>query len=222
MLAYSNQDVTALNARARADRLAMAAAAAVLAGKQAGQTGEKAGGREVTLSSGLQASAGDLIVTRRNDRRLGLTATDWVKNGDRFTIDAVHASGALSVRHHVTARTITLPVDFATEWVDLGYACTFHGAQDASVDTCHSALTGAENRQLFYVGMTRGRAENHAYVSTGGDGDEHAMIRPGSCERSGRSPASSNKRSASGVGISAPGGRPLASSMRALRVEGQR
>jgi hypothetical protein len=26
------------------------------------------------------------IITRRNDRRLRVTATDWVKNGDRWTI----------------------------------------------------------------------------------------------------------------------------------------
>ena len=27
-----------------------------------------------------------MIITRANDRRLRLSATDWVKNGDRWTI----------------------------------------------------------------------------------------------------------------------------------------
>ena len=42
--------------------------------------------REVRLADGNQASVGDVIITRSNDRRLRLTATDWVKNGDRWTI----------------------------------------------------------------------------------------------------------------------------------------
>jgi ATP-dependent exoDNAse (exonuclease V) alpha subunit len=41
-------------------------------------------GREVRLADGNQASVGDVIITRSNDRGLRLTATDWVKNGDRL------------------------------------------------------------------------------------------------------------------------------------------
>ena len=41
------------------------------------------------LADGNQASVGDVIITRTNDRRLRLTATDWVKNGDRWTITHV-------------------------------------------------------------------------------------------------------------------------------------
>ncbi|MDN5779343.1 MAG: relaxase domain-containing protein, partial [Humibacillus sp.] len=134
--------------------------------------------RTVVLASGLEASAGDLVITRRNDRRLGITATDWVKNGDRFTVIAAHRGGQLTVRHAATERTITLPAEYVAEQVDLGYACTFHGAQGATVDTSHSALSGGETRQLLYVGMTRGREANHAYLATAGDGDPHAMIRP--------------------------------------------
>ena len=44
---------------------------------------------EVRLADGNQASVGDVIITRSNDRRLRLTATDWVKNGDRWTITHV-------------------------------------------------------------------------------------------------------------------------------------
>jgi hypothetical protein len=37
----------------------------------------------VALADGNQASVGDVIITRSNDRRLRLTVTDWVRNGDR-------------------------------------------------------------------------------------------------------------------------------------------
>jgi hypothetical protein len=41
------------------------------------------------LADGNWGSVGDVIITRRNDRRLRLSATDWVKNGDRWTITHV-------------------------------------------------------------------------------------------------------------------------------------
>ena len=52
-------------------------------------------GREACSADGnLAASAGDMVITRRNDRRLRITATDWVKNGDRWTVTQVHAAAA--------------------------------------------------------------------------------------------------------------------------------
>jgi len=38
------------------------------------------------LADGNRASVGDVIITRTNNRRLRLTAIDWVKNGDRWTL----------------------------------------------------------------------------------------------------------------------------------------
>ena len=52
------------------------------------------------LGDGNRASVGDVIITRTNDRRLRLTATDWVKNGDRWTITHINRSGDLTVRHN--------------------------------------------------------------------------------------------------------------------------
>jgi hypothetical protein len=40
-----------------------------------------------------------MIITRTNDRRLQLTAADWVKNGDRWTITHIGKQGDLTVRH---------------------------------------------------------------------------------------------------------------------------
>ena len=63
---------------------------------------------EVRLADGNRASVGDVIITRSNDRRLRLTATDWVKNGDRWTITACQQTR----RPHRTAHTAaTSPSD---------------------------------------------------------------------------------------------------------------
>ena len=63
--------------------------------------------------------------------------TDWVKNGDRWTVTQVHrrrlprrAAPASS------ARSVELPADYVAEHVQLGYATTVHGAQGMTTDTC--------------------------------------------------------------------------------------
>lgn len=163
MMAHSNDVVTDLNARARAARLAL--------------SGEPAG-PSVALRSGLEASVGDTIVTRKNNRRLVMNATDFVKNGDRWTITEVRDDGSLRVQHHAHAHLVTLPTEYVATQVDLGYASTFHGAQGQTVDEGLALLSGGEDRQLFYVGTTRGRHANHVFVPDGGDGDEHNIIAP--------------------------------------------
>ena len=62
MLAPTRELVRTLNQQARHHRLGGATPA-----------------RQVELADGNQASVGDLIITRSNDRRLRITATDWVK-----------------------------------------------------------------------------------------------------------------------------------------------
>jgi ATP-dependent exoDNAse (exonuclease V) alpha subunit len=76
--------------------------------------------RQVELADGNQASIGDLIITRSNDRTLRVTATDWVKNGDRWTILNLDRAGALTVRHTRNGRTIRLPAGYVQEAVELG------------------------------------------------------------------------------------------------------
>ena len=135
-------------------------------------------GREVRLADGNQASVGDVIITRSNDRRLRLTATDWVKNGDRWTITRVDRGGGLTVRHNRSQRTVRLPDDYVSTSTGLGYATTIHSAQGVTADTMHGLLTGQESRQQLYTMLTRGRHANHIYVQVVGDGDPHTVIRP--------------------------------------------
>ncbi len=101
-----------------------------------------------------------------------------MKNGDRFVVDAVTADGALQVTHLATRRRLTLPADYTREHVALGYASTVHAAQGSTAEVCHTVATGAESRQLLYVAMTRGRASNHLYLTSAGDGDEHSVLTP--------------------------------------------
>ena len=64
------------------------------------------------LADGNPASVGEQVITRTNNRTLRLTATDWVKNGDRWTVLKVSRSGDLTVRHHRNGRTVRLPASY--------------------------------------------------------------------------------------------------------------
>ncbi|MGW0358528.1 MobF family relaxase [Nocardia nova] len=163
MLAPTHDLVTDLNTRARTDRLTHSPTPA---------------GPEVVVADGECASVGDVICTRRNNPRLRLGDNDWVRNAYRWTITAVHPDGSLTATHLRTGRqpgaTAHLPADYVAEHVRLGYAMTIDSAQGITVDTCHTALTGNESRNQFYVAMTRGIHANHAYVATTSDADEHS------------------------------------------------
>jgi len=161
MLAPTRDLVADLNRRARARRLGSAKV-----------------GREVRLADGNDASVGDVIITRTNDRRLRMSAADWVKNGDRWTVTHVSREGALTVRHNRSHRTVKLPADYVRESTGLGYATTIHGAQGVSADTMHGLLTGQECRQQLYTMLSRGRHANHLYLQVVSDGDAHTVIRP--------------------------------------------
>jgi hypothetical protein len=163
MLAPTRELVNSLNQRARDHRLAGTAP-----------------GRQVELADGNAASVGDLIITRSNDRRLRISATDWVKNGDRWTILNLYRAGGLAVRHVWNGRTVTLPAAYVQTSVELGYASTVHTAQGVTADTMHGVVSGEESRQQLYTMLTRGRSGNHIYLSVVGDGDPHAVIQPGS------------------------------------------
>jgi hypothetical protein len=133
---------------------------------------------EVSLADGNRASVGDVIITRTNDRRLRSTATDWVKNGDRWTITNVGKQGDLTVRHTRSRHTVRLPADYVRESTGLGYATTIHTAQGVTADNTHGLATGQESRQQLYTMLSRGRATNHLYLQVVGDGDPHTLIRP--------------------------------------------
>jgi DNA primase catalytic core len=168
MLAPTRELVSKLNQQARAHRLQGL-------DEYRGPAGV---GPTVRLGDGNQASIGELIITRHNDRRLRTSATDWVKNGDRWTVLAIGDNGDLTVQHAQHGRTVRLPREYVEESTGLGYACTVHTAQGVTADTMHGLATGTESRQQLYTMLTRGRYGNHLYLEVVGDGDPHTVIHP--------------------------------------------
>ena len=134
-------------------------------------------GRSVQLSDDCEAHVGDLVITRRNDRRLGVSGTDWVKNGDRWVVAGIK-DGALSVRHYDSGLHATLPAPYVASHVELGYASTVHTAQGLTADVMHGIVTGDESRQTLYTMLTRGRVENHVHVVLAEVGEDHALPSP--------------------------------------------
>ena len=147
MIAPDNATVQALSDRARADRIA------------AGQVT----GPAVTLRNGSRASAGDIIVTRRNDRALRVGG-DFVKNGDLWTITALTPDGGLAVTG--THGPCVLPREYVRGDVELGYAMTAHRAQGLTVDHVHTLVDDTLTREVLYVAATRGRRRNQLYTVT--------------------------------------------------------
>ena len=97
MLASTRDLVAELNSRARQHHIGDA--------KQVAET---------RLADGNRASVGNIIITRTNDRRLRLSPTDWVKNGDRWTVTKVGRHGGLTVRRRLPCPTIQAHHDLAT------------------------------------------------------------------------------------------------------------
>jgi DNA primase catalytic core len=167
MLAPTRELVSQLNQRARNHRLTT---------QHEGNPPEAS--RLAVMADGNPASVGEQVITRTNNRALRTTATDWVKNGDRWTVLQVSRGGDLTVRHHRNGRTVRLPANYVQESVELGYATTVHTAQGVTAATMHGLATGEESRQQLYTMLTRGRIANHLYLQVVGDGDPHSLIRP--------------------------------------------
>src|SRR5947209_19872581 len=161
VVAPDHATVDALTMRARAERIA---------------TGEvEAAG----LAVGAQVvGRGDEIVTTHNDRRLITSRGLWVRNGDRWHVDARQDDGALVVSHLDGYGRVILPADYAAGHVALAYAVTVHKAEGLTVDRAVLVADAATRAEHLYVGMTRGRDENRVCVVTDAATTGHGHQRP--------------------------------------------
>lgn len=160
LLAADSDAVRALNTRAHDDR--------VTAGLVAPNG--------VLGAEGVIVAVGDRVVTRKNDRRIHVTGEGYVRNGALWDVTATHADGSLTltlIGGPVTGAPetkerpgVTLPASYVAEHVELGYATTIHRAQGLTVEHAQVLASAGMTREALYVGMTRGRASNHAYVCT--------------------------------------------------------
>ncbi|MFJ9782519.1 MobF family relaxase [Amycolatopsis sp. NPDC101161] len=153
LIVPTNEDTVALNIDARERRLTL---------------GSVDRGREVQLHDATNASVGDWVVTRHNQRLLSLFGgKDFVKNGDVWTVTDVHASGKITVQHHVHKATITLPAGYVRAHVELAYAATINRVQGmTSTGNAHLLVPPTMTREQFYPGITRAMLRNFIYVVT--------------------------------------------------------
>ncbi|MBB6406189.1 conjugative relaxase-like TrwC/TraI family protein [Arthrobacter sp. AZCC_0090] len=151
LIAPDNDTVTILNRRAQDDRAA---------------TGAVDNRHTVPLADGLTAGCGDVILARRNDRRIRDSMGQFIRNGTLLTITAHPTkSGTVPCVRTDTGATIDLDRSYLSGFTELGYATTAHRSQGITVDTGHIVVAeGRLTRELFYVGMTRGRTTNTAYI----------------------------------------------------------
>ena len=161
LIVDSNEQAARLSAQLRADLVRL------------GRVDEHA------VPLGLQgtfAGRGDLIQGRRNAWELA--GHDPAKrapiNRQQYRVLEVRADGGLIVAP-ITGRRdgleqhgapMTLPAAYVANDVALGYASTVHAAQGLTVDTCHTVATSGTGAEALYVGLTRGRQNNTAYVAT--------------------------------------------------------
>ncbi len=164
LVAETQQSVTTLNQRARADRII---------------DGTINPEREIPLHDGTAVCEGDLVITRRNDRRLR-SGSSWVRNGDRWIVTQLRDDGSITIRptHRRFGGSIVLPAAYVAEHLDLGYAVTAHRAQGVTTDTSHVVVTATTTRENFYVAITRGREANHAYVAIDRPDEDHSQAHP--------------------------------------------
>ena len=150
MMADDSDSVRELNVRAQAFQIA---------------SGRLDLTRSTALRDELRAAVGDVIVTRKNQRRLPVLAgRDYVKNGDQWILEALDDRGNATVRHTGHGGRVVLPARYLRKHAELGYASTVHRAQGLTVDTSHGLISARTSREAAYVMATRGRRSNHVHV----------------------------------------------------------
>ncbi len=154
MIAGDTATVAELNRRARADRVATGVV-------------DAAG---VNIAGDQVAGVGDEVVTRQNHRLL-VAGSRWVKNGDRWVVTAANGDGSLTVQCVAGRGEVVLPADYVASHVELAYATTAHRAQGRTVATAHTLVSPATTREVLYVSATRGRTANRLYVDIAFDPD---------------------------------------------------
>ena len=149
-----------------------------LAKTAAQATGESSGPELV--SNGRSWQAGDLLRTSRNNRRIPVGGS-YVKNGDRYRVLGPTGDGGLLVDNIGGRGRTLLPAAYVAEHVDYGWASTINAAQGATTDIAILLVRPGLDREHLYVGLTRGRAENHAYIAANADDEcdhQHTKQQP--------------------------------------------
>ena len=152
----------------------------------------------VRVARDQDVRSGDIIISRNNDatvavepgsqRRRG-DRIDQVRNGNRWRVAGVDAQrGRVAAERLTDAARVIFEGDYLREHITLGYATTLHAAQGITVGNsttrgaCFTMLSDNASRAMAYVGMTRGKDENHAFIYqpiTGEADHEHGRVASG-------------------------------------------
>lgn len=125
---------------------------------------------------GTYAGVGDVIQARSNAWHLASYADNQrgpinrehyrvLEAGDDGHLIVAPIYGRTEDGEQLGAR-MTLPADYVAEHVALGYASTVHAAQGLTVDTSHTVVTATTGAEALYVGLSRGKENNTAHVTT--------------------------------------------------------
>lgn len=117
--------------------------------------------------TGGVAGIGDQIMTRQNDYGLE------VINRERFEVIGTGEDGSLSVRA-ADGAVRELPAGYVQEHVQLAYGSTVHASQGGTFDKGYVITDGRSDSAAIYVGLTRGRDRNTAFVALQPTGQEKA------------------------------------------------
>jgi len=131
----------------------------------------------VELADGNVAGPGDLIVARKNALITAGATGRSLANRDVLRIDRWEEIGEeriAVVRRRLRtdpgtgqarwSPSFELPERYLERHVQLGYASNVHVTEGRTVDTAHLVVDETAGREAFYVGMSRGRQRNTAYV----------------------------------------------------------
>lgn len=119
------------------------------------------------------AGVGDTLLARRNAK---LPTNDGrrveIDNSELLRLDLVLPDGsALTRRMDAKGKlgeSVHIPQWYLQSHMQLGYGCTVHRSQGATVEITRGIVDKSVSRQLAYVAVTRGKEENHFYPVTDG------------------------------------------------------
>ncbi len=119
--------------------------------------------RSAALADGTRAFVDDQVATRRNEPGLVTDQGSTVRNRQTWTVKAVGEDGSITVANPERG-AVRLPARYVARHLELGWAVTGYGNQGVTTDHGICVVEPSSSRAGIYVGMTRGRGHNLAWV----------------------------------------------------------
>jgi conjugative relaxase-like TrwC/TraI family protein len=132
----------------------------------------RVGPAQITLSDGNRAGVGDLVRARLNTKidagGQNLSNRDMIRiTGFQRAAGVLTAEAVRQLSDGSWSAPFQLPASYLRENTELGYAGNTHVSQGRTVDAGYMLISEATARDQAYVGLTRGRERNVAFVQAG-------------------------------------------------------